>query len=160
MGRTRQPLAVLEAKGKKHLTKAEIKERKSTELKVDFKNIEIPNYLSSKLKKEFEDLSLKLLEIDIMTELDEDTLARYLLAKEKYLKYTKLLNKAIRESDIVAMERLTSMQDKAFKQCRACANDLGLTIASRCKLIVPQSPDPPKKNKFLEKFGDESGKKG
>lgn len=157
MGRTRQPLAVLEAKGKKHLTKAEIEERKSAELKVDLKNIEIPSYLSSKLKKEFEDLSFKLLQIGIMTELDEDTLARYLLAKEKYLKYTKLLNKAIRESNIVAMERLTSMQDKAFKQCRACANDLGLTIAARCKLVVPPSKDPPKKNKFLDKFGDSGG---
>lgn len=158
MARPRQPIEVIEARGKKHLTKAEIEERRNSELKVDLKNIEIPNYLSSKLKKEFEDIASKLLYIGIMTELDEDTLGRYLLAKEKYLKYTKLLNKTIRESDIVAMERLTSMQDKAFKQCRACANDLGLTIASRCKLVVPKSPDPPKKNKFLEKFGDESGK--
>ena len=154
MARPRQPIEVIEARGKKHLTKVEIEERKNSELKVDLKNIEIPNYLSSKLKKEFEDIASKLLQVGIMTELDEDTLGRYLLAKEKYLKYTKLLNKAIRENDIVAMERLTSMQDKAFKQCRACANDLGLTIASRCKLIVPKSPDPPKKNKFLEKFGD------
>ena len=154
MARPRQPIEVIEARGKKHLTKAEIEERKNSEIRVDLKNIEIPNYLSSKLKKEFEDIASKLLHVGIMTELDDDTLGRYLLAKEKYLKYTKLLNRAIRESDIVAMERLTSMQDKAFKQCRACANDLGLTIASRCKLIVPKAPDPPKKNKFLEKFGD------
>ena len=158
LGRSRQPIELIEAKGKKHLTKAEIEERKSNELKVDLKDVEIPSYLPSKLKKEFEDISSKLLYVGIMTELDEDTLGRYLLAKEKYLKYTKLLNKAMRESDIFSMEKLTSMQDKAFKQCRACANDLGLTIASRCKLVVPKSPDPPKKNKFLEKFGDDRGK--
>ena len=89
MARPRQPIEVIEARGKKHLTKAEIEERKNSELKVDLKNIEIPNYLSSKLKKEFEDIASKLLHVGIMTELDEDTLGRYLLAKEKYLKYTK-----------------------------------------------------------------------
>ena len=30
------------------------------------------------------------------------------------------------------------MQDKVFKQCQSSARDLGLTISSRCKLIVPK----------------------
>ena len=157
MSKMRQPIEVLEATGRKHLTKAEIEERKKTELKVDLKSIEIPAYLTKKQKEEFAELADKLLNIGIMTELDEDGLARYIIAKDKYLKYTKLLNSAIRKSDISDMERLTSMQDKAFKQCRSSANDLGLTIASRCKLVVP-SKDPPKKNKFIDKFGDNSGK--
>lgn len=158
MARPRQPVELLEAKGKKHLTKAEIEDRKKTELKVDLKNIEVPSYLTKKLKEEFQEIASKLLTVGIMTELDEDCLARYLLSKDKYLKYTKLLNKAIKSSEIIEMERLTAMQDKVFKQCRACANDLGLTIASRCKLVMPNSPDPPKKNKFLDKFGDNNGK--
>ena len=157
MARPRQPVELLEAKGKKHLTKAEIEDRKKPELKVDLKNIEVPSYLTKKLKEEFQEIASKLLTVGIMTELDEDGLARYIIAKDKYLKYTKLLNSAIRKSDISDMERLTSMQDKAFKQCRSSANDLGLTIASRCKLVVP-SKDPPKKNKFIDKFGDNSGK--
>ena len=108
------------------------------------------------MKKEFEEIAAKLLKVGIMTELDEDCLARYLLARKQYLLYTKLLNKAVREGDISKMEKLTSMRDKEVKQCRSCGNDLGLTVTSRCKLIMPPAPEPtPKKNKFLEKVGND-----
>lgn len=152
MTRPRQPIELIQAKGKKHLTKAEIKSRKETELKVDLKNIAIPSYLPKKLNSEFVEIAEKLLYIGVMTELDEDCLARYLLSKESYLKYTKLLNKATKKSNISEMDKLMTMQDKAFKQCRASANDLGLTIASRCKLVMPELPKEPKVNKF-SKFG-------
>lgn len=152
MARPRQPIELIKAKGKKHLTKAEIEAREKLELKVDLKEVSIPDYLPSKLKKEFNDISKKLLEIGIMTELDEDCLARYLLSKQSYLKYTSMLNKATQHNKIVEMEKLMTMQDKAFKQCRASANDLGLTIASRCKLVMPETKEPPKENKFA-KFG-------
>ena len=152
MGRPRQPIELLEAKGKKHLTKAEIEFRKKTELKVDLKDAVVPDYLTAKLKREFEEIAGKLLEIGIMTELDEDCLARYLISKQSYLKYTSMLNKATQQNKIVEMEKLMTMQDKAFKQCRASANDLGLTIASRCKLVMPETKEPPKENKFA-KFG-------
>lgn len=154
MAGQKQPIALVEAKGKKHLSKAEIEERKKSEIKVDLKDISSPSYLPAKLKREFEDIASKLLTVNIITELDEDTLARYLLAKDFYLKYTKLLKDATKSKNFSAMEKLASMQDKAFKQCRACGNDLGLSITSRCKLVMPPSTDPPKKNKFLEKFGD------
>ena len=71
MAGQRQPIELVMAKGKKHLTKAEIEERKKTELKVDLKNVKAPSYLPKKLKIEFEEISKKLLEIGIMTELDE-----------------------------------------------------------------------------------------
>nr|WP_233099829.1 phage terminase small subunit P27 family [Bacillus velezensis] len=29
-------------------------------------------------------------------------------------------------------------QDKLFKQCRQASSDLGLTISSRCKLVIPK----------------------
>lgn len=152
MARPRQPIELIEAKGKKHLTKSEIEARKKSELKVDLKNITIPEYLSKELKTEFEEIANKLLIVGVMTELDEDCLARYLLSKENYLKYTSMLNKATKQNKIVEMEKLISMQDKAFKQCRASANDLGLTIASRCKLVMPTVEEKPKENKFT-KFG-------
>ncbi len=152
MARPRQPIELIEAKGKKHLTKAEIETRKNSELKVSLKNVCIPNYLPVKLKREFEEIASKLLQVGVMTELDEDCLARYLLAKKSYLKYTSMLNKAIKENSIIEMEKLMNMQDKSFKQCRASANDLGLTIASRCKLVMPETKEQPKENKFA-KFG-------
>lgn len=152
MARPRQPIEVIKAKGKKHLTKAEIEARQKTELKVDLKNIQVPVYLRGKLIKEFKEIASKLLDIGVMTELDEDCLARYLISKESYLKYTDMLNEFTRQNKILEMEKLLTMQDKAFKQCRACANDLGLTIASRCKLVVPEVKEKPKENKF-SKFG-------
>lgn len=152
MARPRQPIELVKAKGKKHLTKAEIKEREKKEVKVDLKDISIPEYLPKKLKKEFEVIAAKLLAVGIMSELDEDCLARYLLSKQNYLLYSSLLNNAISKGNLAEMEKLTTMQDKAFKQCRACANDLGLTIGSRCKLVMPTVEEKPKENKF-SKFG-------
>ena len=134
ISRPRQPIELLQAKGNKHLTKSEIEERQKMELKVDFRDVKIPDYLPQNLVDEFNDIAGKLLQIGIMTELDEDCLARYLLAKQQYL-------------------RLMTIQDKAFKQCRASANDLGLTIASRCKLVMPKIEEPPKENKFMKFSG-------
>lgn len=149
MARPRQPIDLIQAKGKKHLTKAEIEKRKKEELKVDLKNVQAPDFLPDKLKEEFNEIAKKLLSVGIMTELDEDCLTRYLLAKQSYLQYTKMLNRAIRKNDIVEMEKLATMQDKAFKQCRASGNDLGLSITSRCKLIMPDvQKEEPKVNKF------------
>lgn len=152
MARPRQPIELVKAKGKKHLTKAEIEAREKSELKVDLKDVNAPEYLPAKLKREFVEIADKLLIVGVMTELDEDCLARYLLSKQSYLQYTSMLNKATKKNNIVEMEKLMTMQDKAFKQCRACANDLGLTIASRCKLVMPETKEPPKENKFT-KFG-------
>ena len=153
MARPRQPIELVKAKGKKHLTKAEIEAREKSELKVDLKDVSIPEYLPAKLKEEFVDIANKLLIVGVMTELDEDCLARYLLSKQSYLQYTSMLNKATKNNKIIEMEKLMTMQDKAFKQCRACANDLGLTIASRCKLVMPVAEEKPKENKF-SKFGE------
>lgn len=41
-------------------------------------------------------------------------------------------------------------QDRAFKQCRQCAVDLGMTISSRCKLVVPKTAEKAKENKFAK----------
>ena len=156
MARPRQPVDLLIHKGKKNLTKAEIEQRRREELKVPFTDVSPPDYLPEKLQKEFNEIADKLLRLKIMTELDEDTLARYLLSKQQYLQFTSLLNKAAREGRLGEMERLSRLQDKAFKQCRSGAIDLGLTISSRCKLVVP-NVEPPKQNKFMQKFGDGAG---
>lgn len=150
-GRNKQPVDLLIAKGKKHLTKDEIEARRAQEIKVDFKNVQAPDYLPENLHKEFDEIAGKLLAIGVMTELDEDALARYLLSKQTYLQYTSLLTRALKENRIYDADKLTTMQDKAFKQCRASASDLGLTIASRCRLVLPEgNTPPPKENKFMK----------
>ena len=132
------------------MTKAEIAKRDAEELQVPTPSVvEPPEYIADapKLVAEFNEIAEKLLALKILTELDADSLARYLLAKQNYLHYTSLLNSAIRKNKVAEMATIQTMQDKAFKQVRAAASDLGLTISSRCRLVVPQAPEP-KKNKF------------
>lgn len=153
MARPRQPIALVQAKGKKHLGKDEIERRQAEEIQVDLIDVKPPEYLPESLKAEFNEIAKKLLHIGIMTELDEDCLARYLLAKQQYLRYTQLLSAAINANKIFDMEKLSTLQDKAYKQCRSSASDLGLTIASRCRLVVPEVKEAPPTNKF-SKFMD------
>lgn len=155
MARPRQPIALVQAKGAKHLTKEEIAKRQSEELEVPIpETIKPPDYIADapKLVEEFNEIAGKLIALKILTELDADSLARYLLAKQNYLQYTSLLNSAIRKNKVAEMATIQTMQDKAFKQVRAAASDLGLTISSRCRLVVPQAPAP-KVNKF-SRFSD------
>lgn len=157
MARPREPIDLIIAKGKKHLTKAEIEERKSAEIDVPFKKIKPPKYLNAKQKRKFKELAGKLLAIGIYTELDEDNLARYIIAQDLYLTYTAAVNELIEENSLILLKEVQNMQDKAYRQAQTCARDLGLTISSRCKLVMPEvKQEKPKENKF-EKFMKKGG---
>ena len=140
MPKQREPIELIIAKGRKHFTKADIERRRAEEPDVPFKNIRAPKYLSKEAVKEFYDIAYKLLEIGVMTELDEEALARYIIVKQQFIKYSELITEALALEDIEDADRLAKTQDKFFKQVRAAASDLGLTITSRCKLVVPEQP--------------------
>lgn len=148
----RQPTNLVIAKGRKHFTKEEVERRLSREPRVSFTSIEAPEYLPKNLESKFYDYAYKLLDIGIMTELDEDCLANYLISHNLYLQYTNKISQAMRAGDLDKAADYTKVQDRYFKQMRACATDLGLTISSRCKLVVPEKDEQPKENKFA-KFG-------
>ena len=158
-GNQKQPINLIIAKGKKHLTKAEIEERQKTEIHTDHINVKPPDYLNEEEVKEFYRISQILLDIGIITELDEDCLAHYLVSNSSYIKYTRKIRaledelleakRTDRKAKIKSeIDTYLTYQDKALKQCRVCANDLGLSISSRVKLVMPQPKDPPKENKF------------
>lgn len=151
MGRPREPIDLLLAKGKARKTKAEIERRRAEEINIppELKNVTAPDYLPDKLKAEFDEIARKLLLIGIITELDEDALARYLLAKQQYLQLTSSFNKMAKVGTVIDLEKVQRMQDKAFQQCRASANDLGLTVKSRANLVMPKVEEP-KPNKFSQ----------
>ena len=160
-GRPREPIELIMAKGKKHLSKEEIEKRKNTELKVNYTDVKPPEYLSEKEKEEFYNIANILLEIGIMTELDEECLAHYLIANTNYINYTKELrklekkltkstNEENKKEILEFIDLYLKYQDRALKQCRDCANDMGLSISSRCKLVMPPSKEPPKENKFAK----------
>ena len=142
VARPREPIDLIKAKGKKHLTKAEYEERKEQELDVPFTEVEPPEYLSGEKQIEkFNYYADMLVKLGIFTELDVDCLARYIMGEQLYLQYTKLLIKISRSNDFEQLGKIQGLQDKAFRQCQQCARDLGLTISSRCKLIVPQTDE-------------------
>ena len=157
MSGIRQPISLLEAKNKKHLGKDEIIRRKSTEIKADADNIKAPKYLTFHEKLKFNKIAKQLTDIHIMSNLDCDCLARHIQSETKYLTYDKLVNDYIMqvteaqlktgnsELDISTLSALETLRDKSLKQCRASASDLGLTISSRCKLVVPK-PEEKKKS--------------
>ena len=158
-GRPREPINLIMAKGKKHLTKAEIEERQKTEITTDHTNVKPPNYLNEEEVKEFYRISKILLDIGIITELDEDCLAHYLVSNSSYIKYTKKIRaledelleakRTDRKAKIKSeIELYLTYQARALKQCRVCANDMGLSISSRAKLVMPQPKEEKKENKF------------
>lgn len=144
-GRRKQPVDVVIAKGRKHLTKAEIEKRRAEEekLKVPFTKIEVPSCLDEypNVAIEFEKYARMLSAIGdgkLFTELDVDCLTRYVLGHAMYLRYTGLL---IEESDPNVIKTYLSAQSKAFMQAHQSASVLGLNITSRCKLVVPAPDD-------------------
>lgn len=154
-GRKKQPIDLLIAKGKSHLTLAEIEERRKSEIKAPPYDGEAPDYLTASQKRKFSEIARQLTDLNIFAKLDEDGLARFVIAQEQYIFYGKQIRKAqaegVREKelDIFLLKELVAMEDRYFKQCRTMASDLGLSITARCKLVIPQV-EKPTENKFMK----------
>ena len=152
MAGQRLPLEVVQARGSKHLTKAEIQERQEREIKPIAENIIVPAYLTKKQKDEFYKIADQLKKLKILGETDVDALGRYITAKDMYENAVKQLRKKEVKNDCFAYDKWLTIQDKLFKQCRASANDLGLSISSRCKLVVPEAKTETQKENKFKKF--------
>ena len=74
--RPRQPIELVKAKGKKHLTKQEIESREKSELKVDLKDVSVPNYLPSKLEIHPTKDGYKAMAKSVINLIDKKTLAK------------------------------------------------------------------------------------
>lgn len=163
MAGQRQPTNLVIARGKKHLTKAEIEDRLNAEVQPCTDNIAAPDFLTTKQKREFDKIAGQLKRLNVMGETDVDLLARYVVAQSLYEEAVKDLREVEKQrpkGDRVAVKtmvawaemlgRLDKRQDRYFKQAQVAASALGLTISSRCKLIVPTKEEPVKTNKFLQ----------
>lgn len=139
MARPRKPLAI----NKKHFTEEEREQREAEELSVPFTEVEPPDCLSDEQKEEFREIAEKLVALGIFTELDEDALARYILARELYLTYTGKLRIMLDddEAELRDVAALQQLQDKAYRQCVTSANELCLNVKSRAQLVIPQPPE-------------------
>ena len=148
-GRNKEPIDLIIAKGKKHLTKEEIEQRRKDELDVPTDMIEAPDYLTKKQRESFDEIARTLVDLGIMTNLDCDALAGYIVARDGWvLAGKKLRTKAVKD-DPNAFDKWTKIEDRYRKQMRSAAGDLGLTITSRGKIVAPvKNEPPPPENKF------------
>ncbi|CEO11421.1 phage terminase [[Clostridium] sordellii] len=148
MAGKKQPIELVVANGKKHLTKAEIEQRKSTEVKANSDNIKPPSHLTKEEKKQFKKISKELIDIGIMGNPDCNSLATYIKAYSRYVKVALKLDLLDPQEDFEEYNKLSIIEDRHIKQCRSFASDMGLTISSRCRLVIPKPSTDEKKNKF------------
>lgn len=174
MAGQRQPTDLVVMKGKKHLTKAEIDARKNAEVVAPNDKVKPPAYLTPELKKKFRKLAKELLEIKLIANVDCDALARLLIAQEQYIEITEEIRRTPLMLDVPVYEkrenpdtgemenvqvgtrqvvngereRLMIIQDRCMKQCRQGASDFGMTVSSRCRLVVPKAKAEKPENKF------------
>ena len=153
MGRRREPISLLEAKGKSHLTKAEIEARREQEVNAPDDDLVAPDYFNQKQREEFDRLVYELKRIGIIGNVDDEALARYIVLKDQFVALTKQLQKKSLIDNIEEYDKVSRAQIRCFNAVRAAANDLGLTVSSRCKLVMPKLPEEKPENRFLKKFG-------
>lgn len=143
-GRNKQPVDVLVARGKSHLTRAERDRRKAEELSMPpwLAGVSPPAYLEEwpGLVATFKRYAEMLSQVmpDNFGAPDADCLARYVVAEHFFEKYTAQL---MEETDPLNIKCLQIAQDRAFKQAHTASSVLGLNVTSRCKLVVPVADD-------------------
>lgn len=163
MTKNRKPVALHVVEGNPNrLTKAEIEKRQKHEesMKASTDKIQPPSRLTKKQKEKFMNLSSQLLELGIFDNLDVDTLAMYIETYDNYIRVERsakrMTNQELDEYfDDYAKRMRTS--SRLAGVCRQLAGDLGLSITSRLKLVIPETEtksDSPM-SKFLKSRGSD-----
>lgn len=152
MAGPRQPIDVVVAKGKYHITKAEIEKRKAEEVGSLDGEITPPAYLTKEQKKNFEDLAGQLQQLGIFGTTDVQELARYVQAHTMYVMCVRQMRRKEVKNDPEIFGEWLKHMDRFFNQCEKSAAALGLTISSRCRLVVPGAGKQEEKTNKFEKF--------
>ena len=157
MAGQRQPTDLVVMKGKKHLTKAEIAARKDAEVVAPNDNVKPPTYLTAGQKKKFRKLAKELLAIKLIANIDCDAMARLIIAQEQFLEVTEQIRNTPLMVDVPIYEEqkdpLTGekrLVQVGTRQGRQGASDFGMTVSSRCRLVVPKPPQQKPENKFAK----------
>lgn len=145
----RQPTDLIKAKGRKHLSQAEETQRRAGEVQVKPpKTVRAPKWLPEGLKKDYTALGKMLLATGLYTDLDRDNLGRYLVAQHQYILAAQQAEDALARKDSDGADSWGKIQERYFKQARNCANDMGLTVTSRCRLVLPPQEEEPEEDEF------------
>lgn len=151
MPRAREPIALIEAKGKSHKTKAEIACRRAEEVHIISTEVTPPPTLLKEQKAAFERYAALLDEVGVWSAADADVLAQYCAMMDEYWSWQKRVRSYDKSDPYGARAKVAhARRDKAMEACLKLGAKLGLNPVDRCKLRVPQPPDAPT-NKF-DKF--------
>lgn len=160
-------LSIVESgQGGKHWTKEEIEKRRAQELHLPKpKALKAPKWLSKEGKRLFKVYAELLLAFPegIVSELDTGTLARYCDCELSYAEASTQKSAWLQQCQQILAVSVSTNEwvktlggDDAYakaeeqvdywsgqmarfeKICRGCAADMGLTVTSRCKLVIPQ----------------------
>ena len=138
----KKPVAVLKAEGSRHYTKDELEDREAREVKPpETEKVKPPDYLTGSLVREFNKLAPVLVKMGVLSSVDGDVLGQYLIAKQQYVSATNQVTVALRNGSLSSAEKWSVLQDRFFKQCRRCAQELGLTVSARANIVLPQTID-------------------
>lgn len=117
MGRNAQPVELLMAKGKKHLTKAEIEERKNNEIKLGNSKLTCPSYVKNDAiaYKKWKEIIKIYKDIDFVSSGDVGLLSRYCMTFSEYENLLKVREKtAVLEYDIEEIEMTKEILSEEF----------------------------------------------
>lgn len=139
MGGRRLPTDAVVANGRKHMSQAEEDARRDAEVHIPPPEAATPpTWLKKKYHKEFREIGEILLASGLYSELDRDVLAQYFVCRDQWLNADREAAKAIRTKDEKLAKKWTGIQSSYFKQARQCAEVMGLSVTSRCRIVVPQ----------------------
>lgn len=138
------PQNVIEMRNRSHQTKAEKAERHASEPKTEkVKQVRAPVWLPEHLREEFSKLGRELNEVGLLSKLDFDILARYLMSRDAWVAAHLKARDALDMDDAKEAGTWSRVARTYFDQCQQCASSMGLTISSRCRLVVPKPPEDP-----------------
>lgn len=132
----------LEAGGK-HWTKDEITQRRETEVVMEKPvRLKCPKWLGPEAAKLFKSYAKELLASPLpVSNLDTGALARLCDAEALYAIAAKKRDEALENEEPEWLALWMKTMTSAEKIARGCANDLGCTISSRCRMVVPKAAE-------------------
>lgn len=147
------PIEVILSKGKFHISKREIAERREKEPKPVIEGIAVPECLTTEVqRKAFWKYCEQLKNLKIMGESDCEILARYVLELEEHRNLTRQLRSQEVQEDFELHRKVLIMQKKVSETLLAIEKELGFTPRARANCVVPKSEREEKVNRFA-KFG-------
>lgn len=166
-GRPPVSIKVLQANGKKHLTKAEIEKRTTTEqsLKPKKNKVKCPGWLDDIAVEEWQRIIRELKRLELVTNIDVAALSICCDAYSKYVKATMAINKSSLiithtnkggNKDVI-QNPLINVATKYSEIYKKYCGDFGMTPSSRIKLSINKGVNEEEPESKWSKFGVVNG---